>query len=209
MIKVFIADRHPLVRKILKEILEREVDMQVIGEGASAEEVIDGVKRRTPDVLITSLSLSGSSALDMISDAKRRHPNLRVLVLTMHPEERFAISSFRSGASGYLTKDTAPDEIMRAVRILVSGKTYVPVSLARKIAIESGRKIRRKPHEILSQREIQIMCGLAAGKKASEIARELSITVRAVNSHRARIMEKLDVKAISELALYAIENHLI
>ncbi len=209
MIQVFLSDSHPLVRKILREILDREVDMQVVGEGDGPREVIDGVRKRTPDVLITSLSLNGGSALGMIRQLKRRQPKLHVLVLTMHPEERFAVRSFRSGASGYLTKDTAPDEILRAVRTLVSGRTYIPISLAQKLAMESGNETLQKHHDILSDREFQVMCALALGKKASEIADELSITVRTVNSHRAHIMEKLDMKAIPELTLYAMENHLI
>lgn len=151
MIKVFIADSHPLVRKILKEILEREADVRVIGDAANTQDVMDGVAKGKPNVLITSLSLGGITVFSMISDVKRLNPKISVLVLTMHPEERFAVRTLRSGASGYLTKDIAPEEIIRAVRALVSGKRYITLSLMEKLALESDTEAGREIHGALSE----------------------------------------------------------
>lgn len=129
VIKIFIADRHPLVRKMLKEILERETDMKVIGDASSTHEVMNGIGQGKVDVLITGLSLRGSSVFSMLSDVKRHNPNVPILVLTMHPKERFAVLALKSGASKYLTKDVPPEEMVRAVRELVSGERRVSLSL--------------------------------------------------------------------------------
>jgi two-component system, NarL family, invasion response regulator UvrY len=209
MIRLFIADDHPLVRKGLKEILEGEIDLKVIGEASNDQETIDGLKNSDPDVLVTDLSMPGRGVLSVLSDVKRLHPKLPVLVLTMHPEERFAVRALKSGASGYLTKDTAPEEIIKAVRTLAKGKKYITDSLAEKLALELDRDAERPLHEALSNREFQIMCALALGKKIKEVADDLSISIHTVNTYKSRIMEKMSMKTITELTLYAIENHLI
>ncbi len=209
MIKIIIADDHPLVRKGLREILEGEIDLEIVGEAASGGEVLEAVRQKLPDVVITDLSMPGMSGLDMISALKQEHPKLPVLVLTMHPEDRFAVRSLKSGASGYMTKDSLPEEITKAVRLLASGKKYITESLAEKLAMELDKDITRSPHETLSNREFQIMCALASGMKVKEIAEELSISIHTVNTHKARIMEKMNMKTIPELTLYAVENHLI
>ncbi|MCL5021358.1 MAG: response regulator transcription factor, partial [Bacteroidetes bacterium] len=131
---------------------------------------MDGLQRSEADILITSLSLGGNAAINMIGDVKAIHSALPILVLTMHPEERFAVKTLRSGASGYLTKDIAPEEIISAVRTLVSGKPYITCSLAEKLAMESGGDVGKRLHDSLSAREFQIMCALASGKKTAAIA---------------------------------------
>ena len=209
MIKLFVADDHPLVRKGIKEILEAEIDLKVIGEAANDQELLDGVQKTNPDVLITDLSMPGRGVLSALVDVKHLHPKLPVLVLTMHPEERFAVRALKSGASGYLTKDTSPDEIIKAVRTLASGKKYITTSLAEKLALELERDPEKQLHEALSNREFQIMCALASGKKVKDIAEDLSISIHTVNTYRARIMEKMNMKSVPELTLYAIEKHLI
>lgn len=145
----------------------------------------------------------------MIRDLKRLYGKLPVLVLTMHPEDRFAVQALKSGASGYLTKDTAPEEIMKAVRALASGKRYIPVSISEKLALEPEDDIEQDPHNELSRREFEILCALASGKKPSEIAQELSISVQTVSSHRSRIMKKMGLRSMPELTQYAIDNHLV
>ncbi len=209
MIKLFIADDHPLVRKGLKDVLREEVDLEVIGEAENDQELLDGLSRNKPDVLITDLSMPGRGTLSILSEVRTRFPKLPILVLTMHPEERFAVRALRSGASGYLTKDTKPDEIVKAVRILAGGKKYITPTLAEKLALELDRDPERPLHATLSNREFQIMRALASGKKIKDIADELSISVHTVNTYKARIMEKMSLKSITELTLYAIENHLI
>ncbi len=209
MTRLFVADDHPLVRKGLKEILEGETDLKVIGEAANEQELLDGVAAVKPDVLITDLSMPGRGTLSIIADVKRLFPKLPVLVLTMHPEERFAVRALRSGVSGYLTKDTAPEEIVRAVRIVAAGKKYITTSLAEKLALELDRDPERPPHESLSNREFQIMRALASGRKIREVAEELSLSIHTVNTYKSRIMEKMNMKTVTELTMYAIENHLL
>ena len=209
MTTLFIADDHPLVRKGLKDILQGEVDLEVIGEAENDQELLDGLATALPDVLITDLSMPGRGTLTVLTEVRARFPRLPILVLTMHPEERFAVRALRSGASGYLTKDTKPDEIIRAVRTLAGGKKYITPTLAEKLALELDRDPERPLHATLSNREYQIMRALASGKKIKDVADELSISIHTVNTYKARIMEKMNMKNITELTLYAIENHLI
>jgi len=209
MIRLFIADDHPLVRKGLKEILESEIDLKVVGEASNDQEILDGLRDNEADVLVTDLSMPGRGMLSILTDVKQLYPKLPVLVLTMHPEERFAVRALKSGASGYLTKDTSPEDIIKAVRTLAKGKKYITDSLAEKLAFELDRDSERPIHETLSNREFQIMCALALGKKIKEVSDELSISIHTVNTYKARIMEKMNMKTVTELTLYAIENHLI
>ncbi len=209
MIKIFIADDHPLIRKGIKEIFEEEIDIKVIGDAAYPHEVLEGLKKLEPDVLITDLSMPGRSGLDLISDIKQLFPKLPILVLTMHPEDRFAVRAFKAGAFGYLTKDAKPEEIIKAVRQVVTGRKYITPSIAEMLATEIDRDISKMPHELLSDREYQIMQLIASGKKVSEIAEKLSISIRTVNTYRSRVLEKMNMKTNAELTMYAIENKLI
>ncbi len=209
MIKIFIADDHPLVRKGIKDILEEEIDLKVIGDAAYPHEVLDGLKRLEPDVLITDLSMPGRSGLDLVADIKQLFPKLPILVLTMHPEDRFAVRALKAGAYGYLTKDSKPEELIKAVRQVVTGRKYITASLAEKLATEIDKDISKMPHELLSDREFQIMRLIASGKKVSEIADKLSISIRTVNTYRSRILEKMNMKTNAELTMYSIENNLI
>ncbi len=209
MIKLFIADDHPLVRNGLKDILREEVDLEVIGEAENDQELLDGLSRKKPDVLITDLSMPGRGTLSVLSEVRNQFPKLPILVLTMHPEERFAVRALRSGASGYLTKDTKPDEIIKAVRTIAGGKKYITPTLAEKLALELDRDPERPLHQFLSNREFQIMRALASGKKIKDIADDLAISIHTVNTYKARIMEKMNMKSVTELTLYAMENHLL
>lgn len=209
MIRLFIADDHPLVRKGLRDILQGEVDFKVIGEAENDQKLLEGVDKVKPDVLITDLSMPGRGALSVLTEVKNHFPKLPVLILTMHPEERFAVRALRSGASGYLTKDTKPEEIIKAVRMVAAGKKYITPSLGEKLVLELDRDLERPLHETLSNREFQIMRALASGKKIKELAEELSISIHTVNTYKSRIMEKMNMKSITELTMYAIENHLL
>jgi len=209
MITVFIADDHPLVRKGLRDILLGEAGIQIVGEAATTQEVLDTVGVSRPDVLVTDLSMPGNSSLSMIEDLTQQLPNMSVLVVTIHPEERFALRALRAGAAGYLTKDSNPEEIVRAVRVLAEGKKFITPTVAEKLAQELGRDFRQPLHEALSNREFQIMRLLAKGAPAREIAERLSISIHTVNTYKSRIMEKMNMKSVTELTLYAIENRLI
>ena len=193
----------------MRDILQGEVDFKVIGEAENDQKLLEGVDKVKPDVLITDLSMPGRGALSVLTEVKNHFPKLPVLILTMHPEERFAVRALRSGASGYLTKDTKPEEIIKAVRMVAAGKKYITPSLGEKLVLELDRDLERPLHETLSNREFQIMRALASGKKIKELAEELSISIHTVNTYKSRIMEKMNMKSITELTMYAIENHLL
>jgi DNA-binding NarL/FixJ family response regulator len=200
MIKIIIADDHPLIRKGIKDILEEEMDYKVVATAAFPHEVLTGIKDFDPDILITDLSMPGRSGLDMVSDIKHLYPKLPILVLTMHPEERFAVRALRAGVNGYLTKDTKPEEIIAAVRQIVSGRKYItPID----------KDLNKLPHELLSDREFQVMCMIAAGKKIRDISENLSLSIRTVHTYRTRILDKMNMKTDTELTLYAMENRLL
>lgn len=209
MIRIFIADDHPLIRKGLKEIFEVEDDMKIIGDASSANEALGKIDKSKPDILITDLSMPGRSGLDLINDLKRLFPKLPVLILTMHPEERFAVRALKTGACGYLTKDTNPEELIKAVRKIAAGGKYITHTLAEKLAMELDRELNKLPHEVLSDREFQIMRMIARGIKVSEIAKELSISTRTVATYRLRILTKMNLKSNADIVLYAHDNQLL
>ncbi len=208
MIRVLIADNHPLLRKMLKETLERESDMKVTGEAEDTHHVMEGARKKVCDIVITSLSLPGTGSLNMIKDLKRLSPGLHVLVLTMHPESLFGVQTLKSGASGYLTKDMPPEEIIKAVRDIVSGKKYIPESLAERLAVENYVDTRPMPHDSLTDSEFQVMCALASGKTITAIAREFGVNTQAASSLKSIIMKKISVKTIKELKFYVASNHI-
>jgi len=209
IIKIFIADDHPLVRKGLRQVLEEEVDFNVIGEASDATELLELLDHFEVDVIVTDLAMPGRSGLDLVADVKRVAPSVAVLVLSMHPEDRFATRALKAGASGYLTKDASPEIIMSAIRKVATGRKFITPSLAEKLANEIDAHSSQAIHEVLSNREFQVMCALASGKKIKEIADELSISIHTVNTYKTRIMEKMNMKTIHDLTLYAIDNHLI
>lgn len=211
MIKVLIADDHSVVRRGIKQILSEENDMKVTGEARNSREVIEMIGREKFDILVLDITMPGKSGLEVLNDIKKLQPNTPILILSMHPEEQFAIRALRSGASGYLTKDSAPEELVIAVKKIHGGGKYVSDSLAEVLAfdLEERGKGRVVPHENLSDREFQVMCLIAAGKSVKEIAKELFLSVKTISTYRARILEKMKMKSNSELTYYAIQNKLI
>ena len=211
MIKVLIADDHSVVRKGIKQILSEENDMKVTGEARNSQEVIEKIGKEKFDVLVLDITMPGKSGLEVLNDIKKLQPNTPILILSMHPEEQFAIRALRSGASGYLTKDSAPEELVTAVKKIHGGGKYVSDSLAEVLAfdLEERGKGRVVPHENLSDREFQVMCLIAAGKSVKEIAKELFLSVKTISTYRSRILEKMKMRSNSELTYYAIQNKLI
>ena len=211
MIKVLIADDHSVVRKGIKQILSEENDMKVTGEARNSQEVIEKIGKEKFDVLVLDITMPGKSGLEVLNDIKKLQPNTPILILSMHPEEQFAIRALRSGASGYLTKDSAPEELVTAVKKIHGGGKYVSDSLAEVLAfdLEERGKGRVVPHENLSDREFQVMCLIAAGKSVKEIAQDLFLSVKTISTYRARILEKMKMRSNSELTYYAIQNKLI
>jgi DNA-binding NarL/FixJ family response regulator len=209
MLKILIADDHTVVRRGLRQILLDEFPSAVIEEVADAEELIKKVMLDKWDVVVSDLSMPGRSGLDALQQIKLSHPELPVLILSIHPEEQYALRALKSGASGYLSKDTAPDELVKAVQKVLLGKKYISQAIAEKLASTFSSDTSIQPHESLSDREFDVMKLLANGKSVSEIAEMLSLSVTTVSTYRARIMVKMNLKSNSDLTKYAIENNLL
>ncbi len=209
MISVLIADDHTVVRQGLKQILASDAQLRVVGEAATGDEVLSLVQSLKVDALVLDISMPGKNGLDVLKELKRTHPGLPVLVLSMHPEDQFAIRVLRAGASGYVTKESAPDELVGALRKVCSGGKYVSPQLAEKLAVFIEHEREGPPHEQLSDREFQVMRMLSLGNTVSEIADELLLSVKTVSTYRTRVLEKMKMSTNAELTRYALQNNLI
>ena len=209
MIKLLIADDHTVVREGLKQIVSDTSDIVVADEASNGQEVLDKVWKNDYDVVLLDISMPGRSGLDVLEELKRKKPSLPVLVLSIYPEEQYAIRVLKSGASGYLTKGSAPNELIEAIQKVSSGGKYVTASLAEKLAVNLEIESELKPHETLSNREFQTLCLIGSGKTVKEIAEELSLSVKTISTYRERILEKMKMKTNSELTYYAIKNGLV
>ena len=209
MIKIIIADDHAFMREGIKKTIQDEIDMQVIGEASNANEALAIMKDSDADIAIIDISMPGKSGLDILKDLKAMKKKFKVLILSMHPEDRFAIRALKAGAVGYLTKESAPDELVKAIRTVLTGRKYVSKALAEKLIDLLSDDNEGLPHERLSDREYEVFIKIASGKKAIAIAEELSISVHTVNTYRARILEKLGMSSNVELTQYAMHNNLI
>ncbi len=209
MIKLLIVDDHSLIREGLKKILSREPDMSVVCEANGGSEAIDCVKKTQIDLVLLDISMPKKSGFEVLKELKFAHPEMPVLMLSVHPEERFAFRSFKSGANGYITKTSEADELVKAIRKTAGGEKYLSPSLSDKFALQfvSGKS---KPiHEILSDREHEVFYLISTGKKVNEISRELSLSIRTVYTYRSRILQKLDKSSDADLVFYAAQNDLI
>ena len=209
MIKILVADDHTIVREGLKQILAETSDIVVSGEAANAQEILNKIFKNDYDVVLLDISMPGKSGLDILKDLKSIKPKLPVLILSMHPEEQYAVRVLKSGASGYLTKGSAPDELITAIRKVSLGGKYVSSVLAEKLAFNLEKDVEKPIHETLSDREFQVMCMIASGKVISEIAEELLLSVKTISTYRARILEKMKMKNNAEITYYAIKNGLV
>lgn len=209
MIKILIADDHPIVRKGLKEIIKDTPGMKVVDEASNGQEVLEKVSSTDFDVILLDISMPRRSGLDVLKDIKKQRPNLSVLVLSIHPEEQYAVRAFKAGASGYLTKESAPNELLAALQKVSTGGKYVSSSLAERLALALEEDFEKPPHETLSAREYEVMRKIAGGKTVSEIARELFLSPKTISTYRARILEKMYMKNNAELVRYALKNRLV
>ncbi|UCE40552.1 MAG: response regulator transcription factor [Candidatus Aminicenantes bacterium] len=209
MIKVLIADDHTLVRKGLKQILLDTEDIESVDEAGNGKETISKVTHEKYDLVLLDITLPGRSGIDVLKQIKCIDPELPVLILSMHPEEQYAVRSLRAGAAGYLTKESAPQELLNAIRRVANGGKYISSSLAEKLAGEIGSDMGKPLHEILSDREYQVMCLIASGKTAKEIAEDLNLSVKTISTHRARILRKMQMDNNAQITHYAIKRGLV
>lgn len=209
MIKIIIADDHAIVREGLKQIIAETSDMEVADEASTGHEVLDRVRDNEYAVVVLDISMPGGDGLNILKQIKRERPKLSVLVLSMHPEEQYAVRVLKAGAAGYLTKESAPDELIMAIRRVARGGKYVSSTLAEKLAFDLEHDTMQPLHEKLSDREYQVMCMIAVGKRAKEIAEELCLSIKTISTYRSRILEKMDMKNNAELTHYAIKEGLV
>ena len=209
MKRILIADDHAILRRGLKEILVGEFDGAIFGEAGNAQEVLTEVQNQPWDLVILDITMPGRSGLDLLRDLKQLRPELPVLVLSMHPEDQYAKRVLRSGAAGYMNKETAPKELVTAIRKVLDGGRYVSAALAEKLASDLSAQAVRLPHERLSDREFEVLRMIASGKTISQIAEELHLSMTTVSTHRARILDKMSMTNNAELMRYAMRNGLI
>jgi DNA-binding NarL/FixJ family response regulator len=204
MIRVAIADDHPLVRAGLRQVVLDEPSMQVVGEAPDAEETIALVQAAQPDVLLLDISMPGAPFPSLLHHLTTLFPALRVLVITMHEEEQFALRALREGAAGYLTKDRPPEEIVTAIQQIVRGERYLTPTLGQKAAAALGGRTGLLPHETLSPREYEVLCLLGMGRTV----KQLSLSSKTVSTHRSRLLKRMGLKSTADLIRYVVQHEL-
>lgn len=208
-IKILIADDHPIVREGYKKILSETADLIVSDEAENGQEVMDLIRKKDYDLILLDISMPGRSGLEVLKDLKSLKPKLPVLILSIYPEEQYAVRAFRAGASGYLTKASAPHELITAIRKISQGGRYISSSMAERLTYYLDADATKAPHETLSDREYQVMLMIASGKTVTEIADELCLSVKTISTYRTHIIEKMKLKNNAEITLYAIQNKLV
>jgi two-component system, NarL family, invasion response regulator UvrY len=207
--RILITDDHAVVRQGLKQILAEEFKRAEFGEASNVQEAIDKVWKEHWDVVVLDITMPGRSGLEVLKEIKKSRPKLPVLMLSMHPEDQFAVRLLKIGASGYMTKESAPQELVGAVKKVISGGRYVSPALAEKMASYLAIDVQTPPHERLSDREFLVLRLIASGKTPTAIAKELGLSVKTVSTYRTRILEKMSMANSAELTHYAIQNQLV
>ncbi len=208
-IRILIADDHPIVREGYKKILMSQPDMDVTGEAGNGQEVLDLIQKKEFDLILLDISMPGRSGLEILKELKGQKPHLPVMILSIYPEEQYAVRAFRDGASGYLTKASTPKELISAIRKVSQGGRYVTEALAEKLTYFLHGDVDKAPHEKLSDREYQVMLLIASGKTVTQIADELCLSVKTISTYRRHILEKMQFSTNAEITMYAIQNKLL
>jgi two-component system, NarL family, invasion response regulator UvrY len=209
MIRVLIVDDHAIVRRGLRELVSDEFRGAAFGEASDARQALEQLRKKAWDLALIDINLPGKNGLDLLKELKAQWPKLPVLVLSGYPEDQFAVRVLKAGAGGYMTKESAPEELAKAIRKILGGGRYVSPALAEKLALGLRKDLTRTPHETLSDREYEVMSRIALGKTVTEIAEELSLSAKTISTYRARVLEKLDVRNSAEIVQYAIRNGLV
>lgn len=207
--RIVIADDHPVVRRGLRAIVEDALRPTEVDEAGSAAELLTLVRKREPDVVLLDIAMPGGSGLEALKELRREHPTVPMLVLSVHSEDQFAVRCIRAGASGYLTKDSAPEELVDAIRTVVAGRRYLTPSVAERLASAVETDTTRSPHQMLSDREFHVLRLLAAGKTNREVAGELALSAKTVSTYRTRTLRKMGVRTNAELTQYAVRHGLV
>lgn len=206
---LLIADDHALIRQGIRKLLDAERDLQIVAEATNAAEALDLLSRTKVDLVIMDINMPGQSGIEVLQEIRRRFPKVKVLMLSMHPEETVAVRAMKAGAAGYISKDAPPEELLKAIRKVLSGGKYVSQRLADRLAEDLVEPHKAKLHENLSEREYEVLCLIGKGKTVSEIAKHLSLSVPTITTYRARILQKMKMKTTAELIHYAIRHKLV
>jgi two-component system, NarL family, invasion response regulator UvrY len=209
MVRILIADDHPIVRTGIKQIIAEDPCINLVGEASNTGEVIDFLWKNDCDLVLLDIGMPGRSGLDIIGEIKQIRPGIGVLIISIYPEEQYAIRAFRAGASGYLTKSSAPIELIKAINKVSGGGKYVSQNLAEILASEIDQHSEKQLHERLSDREYQVMLLLASGKTVTEVSQELHLSVKTISTYRASLLEKMNMNNNAQLTFYAVEKDLI
>jgi len=209
MIRIVIADDHTIVREGLKQVLSAAADLSVVGEAQNGHEVLERVRELDFEVLLLDMSMPGRGGIELIKQVRGEKPKLRILVLSMHQEQQYAVRAIRAGAAGYLTKDSASAQLVSAIRKVAAGGAFITDAVAQQLALGAMPQVEGLPHQALSDREFQVFRELVSGKAVSDIAAELNLSVKTVSTHKARIMEKMSMSNPAELIRYAIHHRLV
>ena len=209
MMRIMIVDDHAVVRRGLISLLSDEFPGAVFGEASDTPQALTHLRQANWDVALLDITLPGKSGLDLLKELKAEWPRLPVLVLSGHPEDQFAVRVLKAGAGGYMTKESAPEELAKAIRKVLAGGQYVSATLAEMLAVGIKKDSTRAPHETLSDREYEVMSHIAAGKTVTEIAQELSLSAKTISTYRTRVLEKLGVKNSAKIVQYAVRNGLV
>ena len=207
--RILLVDDHPVVRQGIKQVLSGAFDPAWVGEAASAEEGLSEVRNSDWDVMVLDISLPGMSGLDLLRDLRRKCPELPVLVLSMHPPDQFARRAINAGASGYLTKDSAPSELVKAVEEVMAGRRYLSAAVIDELVTNQQPDKTHAPHELLSDREYQVLRMIASGRTVTQIATQLSLSTKTVSTFRRRLMAKMQMKTTAELMHYGIQHGVV
>jgi len=209
MAKILIADDHSIIRAGIKKILEKEIDLQVIGEAGNAYDVLEFVNKNDLDLLLLDINMPGANGLGLLREVRKLKPQIKILVLSIYPEESFALSAFELGASGYLTKESTPELLIKAIQKIINGGKYLSEELGEKLASRINLQNSKSLHERLSTRETEVLLFIGEGKSTSEIAKKLGISSNTVATYRARILEKMNMSSNAALIHYVITNDLL
>ena len=209
MINIIIADDHAVVRKGLKQIFDETLDLFVADEASSGLELLEKVRKNKFDVVILDISMPGKDGLDTLKELKNERPDLPVLIFTIYPEEQYAVRVIKAGAAGYVNKESETDVLIEAIRKVSQGRKYISPDLAELLATNLESSGEAPLHESLSDREYQVMCMIASGKTATDIAKELSLSINTISTYRLRILEKMGLKNNAEITHYAVKNKLV
>jgi len=209
MMKILIADDHPIVRRGLKQILAEEPDLAVAGEARSSQEVMELVRKQDWNAVILDITMPGRGGLETLREIRKERPKLPVLILSMHSEDQYGVRALKAGAAGYMTKESAPEKLVQALRKIMKGDKYISPTLAEKLVLDLERGTPNSLHETLSDREHQVMSMIASGKTVSEIGKDLFLSVKTISTYRSRVLKKMKMKNNAELTHYAIRNRLV